>query len=231
MVASCPRCGAPLPLVEGDLPNFCATCGLPLLRISTDAVVSDTPAHTGSDTVPQSESLRMPRALRVVAVTGGIAVLTASLLPGALVSGAVGGLLLLFTPLIVAAAMYAYSHSRPPALTSPTGGARLGALLGLWMGTLFAIVTGIAGFVLRYRYHSRAIDEKIEQAVAQVPAQLQAAGPTPPELLRMLQTPEFRAGSFIFGHVLSLALLVLAGAVCGWMAATALRARRQRTID
>ena len=173
----------------------------------------------------------MPRALRVVTATGASAVTVASLLPGALVSGAVGGLLLVFTPLIASAAVYVYSRSRPPALASPTTGARLGALLGLWMGSLFAIVTGIAGFVLRYGYHSHIVGEKIEQAAAQVPAQLQAAGPPPPELLQMLKTPEFLASSFIFGHVLSLLLLVLAGAVCGWMAATVLRARRQRTID
>lgn len=231
MVVSCPRCGAPLPLVEGDPPSFCSACGLPQLRISADAVVSGTPAETESDTLLRSESVHMPRALRVVAIAGALAVTVASLLPGALVSGAVGGLLLLFTPVIVAAAVYAYSRSRPPVLASPTSGARLGALLGLWMGTLFAVVTGIAGFVLRYGYHSHAIDEKIQQAAAQVPTQLQAAGPPSPELLQMLQTPEFLAGSFILGHVLSLLLLVLAGAVCGWMAATVLRARRQRTID
>lgn len=169
--------------------------------------------------------------MRVVAVAGLLGVLPACLLPGALVSGAVGGLLLLLTPMLTLGAVFAYCRVRPTALVSPTGGARLGALLGLWMGSLAAIVTGIAGFVLRYRYHSLAMDERIEQAAAQVPAQLRTAGPPPPELLAMLQTPEFRAGSFILGHVLSLLLLVAAGWVCGWMAATVLRARRQRTID
>lgn len=173
----------------------------------------------------------MPRALRVVATIGAIAVTVASLLPGALVSGAVGGLLLVFTPLITGAAVYMYSRSRPPALASPTSGARLGALLGLWMGALFAMVTGIAGFILRYGYHSQVVGEKIEQAAAQVPAQLQATGPPPPELLQMLKTPEFLAASFIVGHALSVLLLVLAGALCGWMAATLLRVQRQRTID
>lgn len=199
--------------------------------MSADAIVSGTPAENDSDKLPGSDSLHMPRALRVVALTGVVAVAIASLLPGALVSGAVGGLLLLFTPVIAVAAVYAYSRSRPPVLASPTSGARLGALLGLWMGAMFAVVTGVAGFVLRYGYHSHAIDEKIAQAAAQVPVQLQAAGPPSPELLKMLQTPEFLAGSFILGHALSLLLLVLAGTVCGWMAATVLRARRQRTID
>lgn len=173
----------------------------------------------------------MPRALRVAGVAGLLGVIPASLLPGALVAGALGGLLLLLTPMLVLGTVFVYSRSRPPVLVSPTGGARLGALLGLWMGSLQAVITGVAGFVLRYGYHSRALDERIQQAAAQLPAQMRLAGPPPPELLQLLQTPEFRAGSFIFGHVLSLLLLILAGWVCGWMAATVLRARRQRTID
>ena len=232
MYGSCPRCGAALPLVDDAPPAFCPACGLRLLRISADVVTPspvDGEAATAADTA--SETLHLPRALRVVAVAGLLGVIPASLLPGALVAGALGGLLLLLTPMLALGTVFVYCRSRPPALVSPTGGARLGALLGLWMGSLQAVLTGIAGFILRYGYHSHALDDRITQAAAQVPAQLQAAGPAAPELLQLLQTPEFRAGSFIFGHVLSLLLLVAAGSVCGWMAATVLRARRQRTIN
>lgn len=175
-------------------------------------------------------TLLLPQALRVVAVAGLLAVVPVSLLPGALVAGASSGLALLLMPVLTLGAVFAYRRSQPSAVLTPTGGSRLGALLGFWMGSLLAAITGVFGFILRYRYHSLAMDEKIEQAAAQVPAQLRAAGQTPADVLQLLATPEFRAGSFIFGHVLSLLLLVLAGAVCGWMAATVLRVRQQRSL-
>lgn len=232
MYGSCPRCSAALSRVDDAPPAFCPACGLRQLRISGDTAkptAADGEAANAADST--SETLHLPRALRVVAVAGLLGVVPASLLPGALVAGALGGLLLLLTPMLALGAVFVYSHSRPPARVSPTGGARLGALLGLWMAALQATLTGVAGFILRYGYHSHALDDRITQAAAQVPVQLQAAGPPAPELLQLLQTPEFRAGSFIFGHVLSLLLLVAAGALCGWMAATVLRARRQRTIN
>ncbi|MGI4854979.1 MAG: hypothetical protein ACRYF4_13155 [Janthinobacterium lividum] len=176
-------------------------------------------------------SLDMPRALRAVGVAGLVGVVPACLLPGSLVSGEVGGLALLLTPALAVGAVLFYGRSRPPVVASAVAGRRIGALLGLWMGSLIAAATGIAGYVLRYGYHSHVMDDKIGQAAAQMPAQLRAAGPTPPELLAFLQTPEFRAGTFIFGHVFSLVLLVAVGSLCGWMASTVLRARRQRSID
>ncbi len=178
-----------------------------------------------------ASALDMPRALRVIAVTGLLGAGVSCLLPGALVAGESGGLALLMLPLLTLGSLYAYRRFRPPLLVSVPGGTRFGALLGLWMGSLIGAATGIAGFVLRYARHSRAMDDRISQAVAQVPMQIRAAGPVPPEVLQLLQTPEFRAGTFIFGHVFSLLLLVITGAACGWMAATLLHARRQRSIE
>ncbi len=235
MYQSCPRCHGALPTID-TTPVFCPHCGLPQLRVSGDVVAnaavaeSNNPATAGLSA--GEGALHMPRALRVVAVAGLLGVVPASLLPGALVAGETGGIALLLMPALALGAVFVYSRSRPPTIVSAAGGTRIGTLLGLWMGSLVAAVTGIAGFVLRYRYHSHAMDDKIEQAAAQMPTQLKMAGsPPPPELLAFLQTPEFRAGTFIFGHVFTLLLLVAAGSVCGWMAATVLRARRQRTID
>ncbi|MGI4757138.1 MAG: hypothetical protein ACRYGF_09845 [Janthinobacterium lividum] len=179
-----------------------------------------------------TEHVDWSRALRMIGLVGLLGVVPASLLPGALVAGEVGGLVLLMTPLLALGAVFGYGRSQPAGTVSSAGGTRMGALLGLWMGALTAAITGVAGYVLRYGYHSRAMDEKMDQAVALMPAQLQAAGsPPPPELLAFLHTPEFRAGTFILGHVFTVLLLVAAGSVCGWMAATMLRARRQRNID
>ncbi len=236
MSLSCPRCGGTLLPIEDATPAFCPHCGLPQLRVSGD-VIASTSAEKSQDQagpgLPAIEgALDLPRALRVVAVAGLLGVLPASLLPGALVAGEVGGLALLLVPALTMGAVFVYSRVQPPSVVSAAGGTRIGALLGLWMGSLVAAVTGIAGFVLRYGYHSYAMDQKIEHAAAQMPAQMRMAGsPPPPELLVFLQTPEFRAGTFIFGHVFTLLLLLAAGSVCGWMGATVLRVRRQRSID
>ena len=147
-----------------------------------------------------------------------------------LASGAVAGVALLMVPVLTLASVFAYERgsARQPASTS--AGTHIGALLGLLMGAWIAFVTGVAGFVLRYGYHSRAMDDTIGQALNQMPAQLTAqmasVGPPPPELLAFIASPEFRAGSFIFGHVFWLLLLVAAGSVCGWMSAAILRTRR-----
>lgn len=178
-----------------------------------------------------ADALEWPRALRVAGLVALLGVVPASLLPGALTGGEVGGLALLLTPVLTIGAVFAYRRGRPGLAVTPAGGVRMGATLGLLMGCLAALITGTAGFVLRYGYHSHVMDDKIEQAAAQVPAQLHTAGPPPPELLSFLKSPEFRAGSFIFGHLLSLLLLVAAGAFCGWMAATVLRARRPPSND
>lgn len=233
MVTSCPRCGGSLPPIDDSLPAFCPQCGLPQLRVSEDALRSaatDGLQPNGTALPLAKYGLDMPRALRTVAVAGLLGVVPASLLPGAVMAGGVGGMALLLTPALAVGSVYFYGRSRPPVVVPSASGTRLGALLGLWMGSLIAMVTGIAGYVLRYGYHSHAMDDKIEQAAAQMPVQLRAAGPPPPELLAFLKTPEFRAGTFIFGHVLTLLLLVAAGSVCGWMAATMLRARRERSM-
>ncbi len=234
MNESCPRCGAILLSIEDAPPPFCAVCGLPQIRVSGEVMEAAAAppfegdaARLGSGT----DALDWSRALRITALAALLGVVPASLLPGALTSGEVGGLALLLTPPLMVGIVFAYGRGRPARAVAPAGGVRMGATLGLLMGSLAACITGIAGFVLRYGYHSHAMDDKIEQAAAQVPAQLRTAGPPPPELLSFLQSPEFRAGSFIFGHVLSLVLLVAAGAVCGWMAATMLRLRRPRSSE
>lgn len=224
----CPRCGSPLHLVDGSPAPFCSHCGLPRLRVSDDALSQASPALQQEDS---AGTLEWPRALRSLAVVAAIGVAVPCVLPGALASGSVSGVSLLLTPVLALAAVFSYGRGRPQQSTSTTAGARIGAVLGLMMGAAIAFVTGVAGFVLRYGYRSHAMDDTIGQAISQVPAQLAAqmgsAGPPPPELLAFIASPEFRAGSFIAGHVLSLLLLVGVASVCGWMSAAIFRTRRE----
>jgi hypothetical protein len=222
----CPRCGAPLQFVDHAPALFCGQCGLPQLRVSEDALIGSAP------TLPLAQAagaVDWPRALRILTVTAALGVVVPSLLPGALTSGAIAGVALLMVPVLTLVSVFTYGrgHSQRPASTS--AGAHIGAVLGLLMGAAIAFVTGIAGFVLRYGYHSRAMDNNISLAMNQMPAQLTAqmasVGPPPPELLAFIASPEFRAGSFIFGHAFWLLLLVGAGSLCGWLSAAILRTR------
>ena len=227
MDSTCPRCGAPLQSIDHAPPSFCGQCGLPQLRVSEDALAAATPAPQQAQA---AGAVDWARALRVLASTAAVGVAVPSLLPGALASGAAAGVSLLMTPVLALASVFAYGRGRFARTTTTSAGAHIGAVLGLLMGALIAFVTGVAGFVLRYGYHSHAMDDTIAQAMNQMPAQLAAqmasVGPPPPELLAFIASPEFRAGSFIFGHVFWLLVLVVVGSVCGWMSAAILRTRR-----
>ena len=230
MEQSCPRCGLPFELLDRTVPAFCPHCGLPQLRVSEDVLATDT-SLPGNETRTQGDGVLWGRALGYIGIAAIVGVAGPCLLPGALTSGAVAGICLLLTPALTIAVVFAYQRRLVDRVVSPAAGVHMGAVLGLFMGALIAMVTGITGFVLRYGYHSHVMDEKIQQATAQMPAQISAAGPPPPQLLALLRSPEFRAGTFILGHVFSLLLLVGIGALCGWMAAAMLRGRRQRNID
>lgn len=166
--------------------------------------------------------------LRMVAVVAALGAIAPSLLPGAVSTGSAGGLSLLAMPLLTVAAVTLYHRSRPRREISPMIGGRLGATLGLMVGVWIAFLTGAVGFVLRYRYHSTALDTALRQGFDSMMVRMQEAGPQPPELIGFIRSPEFLAGSFLMGHVFSILLLVITGTVCGWLAGALLRSRRQR---
>ncbi len=188
------------------------------------------PVPAGNEAANAPATVNWVRALRLVALASIAGIGLPSLVPGAVVSGALAGMGLLVMPVLAALVVFTYSRSRPPHVLEPGDGGRLGALLGLSMGCLLALVTGITGFVLRYIRHSHSMDEWISKATAQVPAQISAAGPPSADLLGLIQSPEFRAATFILSHVFSLLLLVAVGTLCGWGSASIVRHRRQRSI-
>jgi hypothetical protein len=122
-----------------------------------------------------------------------------------------------------------YQRTRPLREMSPATGTRLGGTLGLMVGSLIAFITGIVGFVLRYRFQSHTMDDKIRAASDAMLKQIMETSPPPQELLGFLQSPEFHAGSFLAGYGMTVLLLIFAGSICGWIAGALLRAR-QRNI-
>lgn len=188
---------------------------------------------SGSATAPSvfATSLDWPVALRILGVATLAGVLPAAAIPSSVADGTVGGLSLLLVPMLSLAVVAFYQRTRPLREMSPATGARLGGTLGLMMGSLVAMITGIAGFVLRYRFHSHAMDDKIQAASDAMLKQITETSPPPPELLGFLQSPEFHAGSFIAGYGMTVLLLIFAGTICGWIAGALLRARRQRNLS
>ncbi|SEC05546.1 zinc ribbon domain-containing protein [Terriglobus roseus] len=236
MEQSCPRCGASLPVVDDGPAAFCAHCGLPQLTVSEHALRehSETLPHTGSGPAAgrsvHSTSLDWPVAMRILGVATLAGVLPAAAIPSSVADGTVGGLSLLLVPMLSLAVAVAYHRIRPLREMSPATGMRLGGTLGLMMGSLITLLTGIVGFVLRYHFHSHTMDDKIQGASDAMMKQITDTSPPPPELLGFLQSPEFHAGSFIAGYGMTLLLLILAGSICGWIAGALLRARRQRNL-
>lgn len=230
MTEHCARCGAALPIVDGDTAAFCAVCGLPQLRVSSEAVVSVTPQDGDAEPEKRIDHPRLDwgTGLRMVALVAAVGAIAPSLLPGAVSTGSAGGLSLLAMPLLTVAAVTLYHRSRPRREISPVIGGRLGATLGLMVGAWIAFLTGAFGFALRYHYHSTAMDNALQQGFDSMMVRMQEAGPQPPELIGFIRSPEFLAGSFLMGHVFSILLLVMTGTVCGWLAGALLRSRRQR---
>lgn len=229
----CPRCGFHLQPIDDAPPPFCGQCGLAQLRVSPDAHAYPVPAGTATapvaGTAPASSDIDWPKALRYVAVAALLGVGPPAAIPGALTSGGLGGPTLLLTPALTLVLISVYHQTRPRRTINAAIGARIGALLGLVMGALVAFVAGTAGFILRYHYGSHQVDDKIQEAMAQLPTQL-TTGPMPPELAGFLQSSEFRAGSFLMSHVFFALLLILVGCICGWIAGSMLRARRDRHL-
>jgi hypothetical protein len=237
MDSSCPRCGATLLPVDDSPAHFCGRCGLPQLRVSEDAQVSAAtlPLQMRGGEVDGNGNSVSPElidwwlALRVIALAAVLGTVPPSLLHGALTGGLVGGMALIMMPLLTLGVLSVYQRQRPRRRMSQGVGARLGGALGAVAGSLIALVTGITGFVLRYGYHSQAVDDKLNEATNAMLAQL-ATSPTPmpQELISFVRSPEFLAGSYLMGHVITLMLLVLAGTICGWLGGAMLKARRQR---
>ena len=234
MNQSCPRCGATLPAVDDGPAAFCVHCGLPQLTVSEHALkprdeAAPRTAHAPGASV-DATSLDWPVALRILAVATVAGVLPAAAIPSSVADGTMGGLSLLLVPVLSLAVVAFYQRRRPLREMSPAVGARLGATMGLTIGAFVASISGIAGFVLRYRFHSHVMDDKIRAASDAMLKQITETQAPPPEMLGFLQSPEFHAGSFLMGYGMTVLLLVFAGTVCGWIAGALLRARRQRNL-
>jgi hypothetical protein len=123
-----------------------------------------------------------------------------------------------------------YQRRRPLAWMDAGVGARIGIVVGLALVTCLAVSMAVAGLVARYGLHSMAgFDAQLtEQLHAQI-EKAAAANPEPPEVLRYLYSPEFRAGMMLTGFAMAAGILVVLSTVGGAVSGL-LRTRRRASV-
>lgn len=232
MTEVCPRCGSVLSLLEGSPAPFCAACGLPQLRVSADAAATFAETvQPGAVGVQQGGAVSAGlvdwhRALPLAFAAAALSATVAFLVPGSVALGSAMGLCPALAPLagLLAVHLYGRGHGSFGA----RAGARIGAVTGLLLAFLAAASTAIAGFVLRYSRHSRELETTLVQNSALATAQFRSSGVASPRVLGLLASPEFRAATWISGHLFLAAVVLALAAAFGAFAGLLRQLRRRR---
>ena len=232
MPQHCPRCEATLPVIDGADATFCAACGLPQLRVSSDFLEAPerTSPQASSEAQDAPGSLDWPITFRVLSIAVLAGLIPCVLLPGAVASGAGGLLAILLLPLLCLGSGMAYVRRGRHRL-SARGGARIGAALALMLAAVLAVCSGVVGFALRYGYHSRVVEASLNAAMLQSEAQMRtnAGSPLPENALALIRSPEGHAGAFLLMQCAIALMLVLAGGICGSVMGALIAARQRRS--
>ena len=169
-------------------------------------------------------------ALRVILFAALLGVVPCGLLPGVVVSGGAGVVALLLLPLLALGSGAFYLRRRPFPLFTAGMGARMGVVLALLLAVMLSVSSGVAGFVLRYGMHSKAVQDNLNIALQQAQAWVYGvADPPPPEAWKVMEAPEVRAGIFVMGQVFTSAFMVVVGALAGAAAGALLGAQQRRS--
>jgi len=194
----CHRCGEALSLRDqsSDATAFCPHCGAPQLSFEAD----DAPAQ---EDAPAAAPPPRPRPVDWRAAIGSAALVAAV---GALLcaAGARVPVFSLFTCIWVTSAsliaLGLYRRRRPQARMDAAIGARIGGVVGLAMAVALAAAMAIIGLIARYPLHAMAgFDAQMAAALHDTMQRAAANGAntTPPELLRVFYSPEFKAAMLL----------------------------------
>ena len=223
MELTCHRCGGGLP--GESLRGFCPHCGAPQLTISLAIEATQVADGDGATLKPERSAgeVRWPLALKLAAmaavICGGLFV-AGSVLPG------LTGLGLLF---LLTAASLVVGRYRMLAPTEPMHagvGAKIGLSTGLLLVAVLALAMSAVGVIARFRLHEMAaFDAQWAAQSALLLDRLRAVGPVSPEVLHMVNAPEFRAGEMLSGMAILGALLLGLSAAAGALAGNAIKHR------
>ncbi len=224
----CHRCGGELPAGDGAAP-FCPHCGAPQIYLLDHEPVPPTTegGTTGALPPPRPQVVEWKTAIRCA---GLVAIVAAAL---SVAGTRVPAVSLLSSLWILSGSLITvglYQRRRPLALMDAGVGARIGLVAGLALITCLGVSMAVAGLVARFGLHSMAAFDA--QLTEQLHAQIEkaaAANPAPPEVIRFMYAPEFRAGIILAGFAMvagGLLLLSTLGGAVGGM----LRTRRSASV-
>jgi hypothetical protein len=223
-----------LPAGGGESP-FCPHCGTPQLTLSLEnqSVETGGEPEASPDGTPSTGKLPPPLPQQVdwqVAIQCAVVV------------GAVGSVLALgsirldvLSPVsfvwMMSASMVAlalYQRQRPAAWIDAKVGMRIGLLVGLCLSLGLGIAVAGWGLMARFGLHAAgafdaAMSQQLEVAIHN------SATPIPPQMLGLLQSPEFRAAMMLMMFAFVTGCLLMFSAVGGAFAGM-LRMRRGRAV-
>lgn len=213
MRESCHTCGGELSAGDGVSP-FCPHCGAPQIYLSEqDQPQTGEDGTTGAVPPPRPQQVEWKTAIRCAGLVAVVAAVLGALATRVPLISPLSSLWTLCGSLI---AVGLYQRRRPAALMDAAVGARIGIVVGLALVTSLAASMAVAGLVARYGLHNMAAFDA--ELTAQIHAQIQkaaAANPEPPEVLRYLYSPEFRAGMLLTGFAVLAGFLLVLSAVGG----------------
>ena len=224
----CHRCGGELPAGEGAAP-FCPQCGAPQIYLldHDPAAAAPEDGTTGTLPPPRPQVVEWKTAIRCAAL---VAIVAAALSVAGTRFPMVSALSSLW---IISGALITvglYQRRRPLALMDAGVGARIGLVAGLALVTCLGVSMSVAGLVARFGLHSMAaFDAQLTEQLHTQIEKAAAANPAPPELIRFMYSPEFRAGIMLAGFAMVAGALLLLSALGGAVGGM-LRTRRPASV-
>ncbi len=227
----CPRCEAPLPILDGASAAFCAVCGLQQLRVPAESLEVAAGQAGGQPGTPVGGGgVEWYLAFRVLGIAALIGVVPCVLKPDVVMTGGAGILALMLLPLLTLGSAAAYLRRRPFPPFTPAMGARIGVVLALLLAVALAVICGVAGFIGRYGMHSNLVQTTLDLAFRQMESQMSASGtPLPGGWAAAMRWPEIRAGAFLLGQAITSVMMLVVGAGAGAVAGALLGARQRRS--
>jgi hypothetical protein len=237
MKESCHTCGGELAAGSGESP-FCPHCGAPQLTLSLDYQSPETggepkvetpgPASTGMRPPPRPQQVDWKMAIRCAAAVAAVAGVLSIVSARVEILSPLSTLWMLSGSLIT---LGLYQRRRPTAWMDVKVGARIGLVAGLCLTLGVAISMAGVGLVARYGLHSMGMfDAQMTTQIETFQKTMQQSGtPVSADLLRSINSPEFRGGAMIGGAALVAAFLLVLSTVGGAFAGL-LRTRRKAAV-
>jgi hypothetical protein len=224
----CHSCGGELLSGEGVSP-FCPHCGSPQIYLQDheEQVIGAEVDTTGAVPPPRPQTVEWKTAIRCAALVGAIAAVLTVVSQQVQVLSPLS-LLWTISGSIITLALY--QRRRPLAWMDAGVGARIGLVVGLALVAFFGVALAVGGLVARYGLHTMAgFDAQMTQMLHEQLDKASVAVAQPPEVLRFMNSLEFRAGMILCGFGMASGFLLVLSTVGGALGGL-MRTRRNVSV-